>query len=310
MKGLAPHVQGHLAMLAFSALVAGSFSLGSRVANQIDPAALTQARFLLAALGMGALALLGPGFRRSYVRAPWRWALLGGIYAIYFVLMLEGLKTASSVATAAVFTLSPLLSAGFGWLLLRQITTPRMALAIAVGASGALWVIFRADFATLLRFDIGRGEAVYFVGCIFHAALPAAMKLTNRGEPQLVATSLLLVGGFVALLPWGVGPVLATDWLALPPLVWVTLAYLALIASGATAFLLAWASQRLPGAKVMAYTYLVPTWVIGWELALGGDPPPALVLVGVGLTVLALVLLLKEEASGPALRGTDRQVKG
>lgn len=31
---------GHLAMLTFSALVAGSFSLGGQVANEIDPAAL------------------------------------------------------------------------------------------------------------------------------------------------------------------------------------------------------------------------------------------------------------------------------
>lgn len=310
MKPLASHVQGHLAMLGFSALVAGSFSLGSRVANQIDPAALTQVRFLVAVLGMGALALVGPGFRRAHLRAPWRWALLGGIYAIYFVLMLEGLKTASSVATAAVFTLSPVLSAGFGWLLLRQITTPRMALAIAVGAAGALWVIFRADLAALLRFEVGRGELIYFIGCIFHAALPAAMRLTSRGEPQLVATTLLLAGGFVALLPWGIGPVLATDWAALPPLVWGTLAYLALIASGATAFLLAWASHRLPGAKVMAYTYLVPTWVIGWELALGGSPPPALVLVGIGMTVLALILLLKDETVSPAPRGTGQPGTG
>lgn len=300
MKSLSLPAQGHLAMLAFSALVAGSFSLGARVANQIDPAALTLVRFALAVAGMAAVAQIGPGFRRAHLAAPWRWGLLGGIYAIYFVLMFEGLKTASSVSTAAVFTLSPLLSAGFGWLLLRQVTTPRMALALAVGAAGALWVIFRADLAAFLRFEVGRGEAIYFLGCIVHAALPAAMKLTNRGEPQLVATTLLLAGGFVTLLPWGIGPALHTDWSALGPLVWVTILYVAFIASGATAFLLAFASQRLPGAKVMAYTYLVPSWVIGWELALGGNPPPALVLGGIGLTILALLMLLKDESVRPA----------
>ena len=41
------------------------------------------------------------------------------------------------------------MAAGFGWLLLRQVTTPRMALALAIGACGALWVIFRADLAAL-----------------------------------------------------------------------------------------------------------------------------------------------------------------
>jgi len=48
-------------------------------------------------------------------------------------------------------------------------------------------------------------------------------------------------------------------------------------------------------SKVMAYTYLVPSWVALWEVALGHGAPPLLVLVGVVLTAVALVLLLKEE---------------
>jgi hypothetical protein len=52
--------------------------------------------------------------------------------------------------------------------------------------------------------------------------------------------------------------------------------------------------MRLPAAKVMAYTYLTPSWVLCWEAALGKPLPPVLILAGIALTVLALVLLLKE----------------
>jgi drug/metabolite transporter (DMT)-like permease len=52
--------------------------------------------------------------------------------------------------------------------------------------------------------------------------------------------------------------------------------------------------MRLPSSKVMAYTYLTPSWVLIWELALGQPLPPLLVLGGVMLTVAALVLLLKD----------------
>ena len=55
------------------------------------------------------------------------------------------------------------------------------------------------------------------------------------------------------------------------------------------------ATLRLPSGKVMAYTYLVPSWVIVWEIALGNDAPTSLVLGGVGLTVLALLMLLRDE---------------
>ena len=106
-----------------------------------------------------------------------------------------------------------------------------------------------------------------------------------------------MLAGFVLLCLWGWRDVLATDWTALPAIVWICLVYVAVAASSMTFVLLQFATLRLPSAKVMAYTYLVPSWVILWELALGRAAPPPTVLVGVALTVLALVLLLKDEAA-------------
>lgn len=286
---------GHLAMLAFSALVAGSFSLGVMVANDIDPAALNALRFGIAGVIVGALAALSGALRRAHARAPWRYLVLGGLLATYFVLMFEGLKTAPAVSAAAVFTLTPVMAAGFGWLLLRQITSARMALALAIGGAGAIWVIFRADLAALLAFNIGRGEAIYFWGCVAHAAYAPMVRKLNRGEPALAFTFGMLVAGFAILLAVGWGALAAIDWAALPARVWIALIYLAVFASAATFVLLQFASLRLPSAKVMAYTYLTPSFVILWEIALGRGAPPALVLIGVALTVVALLILLRPE---------------
>src|SRR6056297_138516 len=117
------HARGHLAMLAFSALVAGSFSLGSMTANHIDPAAFNAVRLLCGAVVVAALVQARGGFERWHFRAPWRYLVLGGLFGSYFVLMFEGLKTAPPVSTAAVFTLTPIMTAGFGYLLLRQVLT-------------------------------------------------------------------------------------------------------------------------------------------------------------------------------------------
>ena len=290
-----PQARGHLAMLLFSSLVAGSFSLGSLAANEIAPAALNALRFLLAAVVIGAAALATTGLPRTAWQAPWRYLVLGGLFATYFVLMFEGLKTAAPVSTAAVFTLTPLMSAGFGYLLLRQITTRRMALALAIGAIGALWVIFRADWAAFLRFRVGQGEIYYFWGCVAHAIYTPMVRKLNRGEPAVVFTFGMLIAGMVILTMYGWGDIRATDWAALPGIVWITVFYLAIFASAATFVLLQFATLNLPSAKVMAYTYLVPTWVICWEIALGHGAPTGLVLVGVALTVVALLLLLRNE---------------
>lgn len=297
---MSPAVRGHLAMLMFSALVAGSFSLGVMVANEVAPEALMAARFALAGAVIGALAAAGGKLRRSYFRAPWRFLVLGGLFAVYFVLMFYGLQTAEPVSAAAVFTLTPVMSGIFGWLLLRQKMTARMALALALGAAGAVWVIFRADFAALMAFRIGSGEMIYFWGCVAHAIYTPMVARLNRGEPAVAFTfGMLLAGGGILLL-WGWPDIRATDWGALPAVVWIGLVYLALFASAATFVLLQYATLHLPSAKVMAYTYLTPSWVILWEIALGRTAPPLMVLPGIALTVLALVMLLEGDA--PPLR--------
>ncbi len=302
MRRLSEPAKGHLAMLLFSALVAGSFSLGVMIANEIEPAALTTVRFVISGLLVGAVCLAGPGLRPAHFRAPWRYLLIGGIFAAYFVLMFEGLKTAAPVSASAVFTLTPVMSAAFAWLLLRQVTTPRMAAALAIGAMGALWVIFRADLSALLAFEVGRGEAVYFVGCIAHAVYPALIRLFNRGEPAVVFTFGMMTAAVGALVIYGWGDIRTTDWAGLRPLVWVVIGYLAVFASATTFVLLQYAALRLPSAKVMAYTYLTPSVVILWEMALGRGAPPVAVALGVGLSAVALLMLLRDEEARAASR--------
>lgn len=292
---MTPATQGHLAMLAFSALVAGSFSLGALAAPLISPAALTVARFALASATVGLAASLGPGLGQGTARAPWRYLILGGLLAAYFVLMFKGLQTAEAVPTAAVFTLTPVMAALFGWLLLRQRTSARTGLALGLGALGALWVVFRGDLQAALALQVGKGELIYFAGCIAHAIYAPMVRRLNRGESALAFTFGTLLAGFALLTLWGARDTLATDWRALPAIVWICLAYTAIAASAMTFVLLQFAALRLPAAKVMAYTYLVPAWVILWEMALGHPHPPLNVLGGLGLILAALALLLKDE---------------
>lgn len=297
---MTPDKQGHLAMLAFSALVAGSFALGAQAANEIDPAVMNAARFVIAAAVIGTVAVATTGLPRSAFRAPWRYAVLGGTFALYFVLMFEGLKTAAPVSASAVFTLTPVMTAGFGWLILRQVTTPRMGLALAIGGLGALWVIFRADWSAFRAFEVGEGEQIFFVGCVAHAVFTPMVRKLNRGEPPVVFTFGVLVAGAVLLALYRWSEILATDWAALPAIVWVTLFYISICASSVTFVLLQFATLRLPSAKVMAYTYLTPSWVILWEKALNNDAPGLAILGGVALTVMALLLLLRDDG-GAAL---------
>ena len=284
-------------MLLFSALVAGSFSLGVRAANLIDPAAITVARFIIAAGVLAGIALLAPGRGRprALLESPWRYLLLGAAFAGYFVLMFEGLKTAPAVAASAVFTLTPIMAAGFGWWLLRQRMTGHLALALVLGGVGALWVIFRGDPAALMRLEIGRGEAIYFIGCALHALYTPLVRRLNRGEGPLISSLGTLVAGGILTALWGWGALATTAWGQLPVIVWITIFYVAVFASAITTMLVQYAALRLPSAKVMAYTYLTPLWVIGLEAVLGQGLPGAILLPGIAAILGALALLLKSD---------------
>jgi drug/metabolite transporter (DMT)-like permease len=296
-------------MLAFSAVVAGSFSLGAMIANDVSPVAVTVVRFAMAGVVLGTLAhvITRRGFQRTDFQAGWRWLLLGALFAGYFILMFEGLKTASPLATGALFTLTPLITAGFGWVLLRQRLSPAVGVALAIGAVGAVWVIFRGDLRALLAFDLGRGEAVYFLAVVLHAVFTPLLRKLNRGEPGLVVTALVMGGGLAAMLAFGGTDVWRTDWASLPARVWVVIAYLVVFTTALTVTLLQFANQRLPSAKVMAYTYLTPAWIIGWELALGNAGPGQAVLPGLALIIAALLVLLgKDEKGAPQGPGSSK----
>lgn len=282
-------------MLVFSAFIAGSFTLGALTAPHIAPVALNTVRFWIAAAILGGLAGGFGLLRREWFRAPWRQAVLGLLYIVYFVLMFEALRIAPPVSLSAMFTLTPLLAAGFGWWFLRQRMTSRMFLALLIGAVGALWVIFDADWRAALTFQFGRGEVIYFVAVVAHAIYTPGVRALNRGEPALVFTFGVMLAAAIIATIGGVGAILETDWASLPPIVWVTIAYTAVFATAASVFLMQVASLRLPAAKVMAHTYLVPGWVVLWELAFGHSPPSLLILAGLGLSVVALILLLRDE---------------
>lgn len=283
-------VRGHLAMLLFAALISISFSLGSYAAPHIDPAALTAVRFIIATLIVGVAIL--PIAKLRHFKSPWRFMVVGGMLAGYFVLMFEALKHTDPVSTAAVFTLTPFMSAVFAYLLLRQVSTLIMIGAILLAALGAIWVIFRADLDAILGLRFGYGEKLFLIGCAMHALYTPLGRLLNRGEPLLVYTWASICGGLLVTGIYGAEAISQTNWFALPGIVWITMLYLGVFTTACTVYLIQFATLRLPSAKVMAYGFLVPVFVILWEGLIGHGWVALTVVPGVLAIVLGLLLLL------------------
>ena len=282
---------GHLAMLVFATLVAGSYSVGALAVPHIGPAAINAMRFLIGTSLMAIAAFVVLSGRVTLPRSPWRFGLLGLLMAVFFITMFVALGLTTPVATGAVFTLMPLMSAFFGWLFLGQVPRGLVWASLVFAGLGAVWVIFGGDLNAIRAFDIGRGELIFVVGCACHAAYAPLVKRFSRGEPLVLFTMWTLFATGVCIATYGAVEIARTDWMNLPAIVWLAIAYLAVFTTAGTTFLVQFAALRLPAAKVLAYTYLTPSFVIVFEGLLGHGWVNASVMAGALVTVLGLVVL-------------------
>ena len=169
-------------------------------------------------------------------------------------------------------------------------------------------MIFRGDPARLFALELGTGELVYLAACFLHALYTPLVRRLNRGEPVRVFTFGMMVAGTLVLALLAAPAALATEWAAIPGIVWIALAYLVVFATTGTFLIVQYATLRLPASKVMAYGYLVPSFVILWQGLSGLGWVEARVLLGALLTVGGLLVLLgpdpveEEAAPSPSLR--------
>ena len=289
-------IWGHGAMLLFSLCVSVSYILGAMVANDIEPGAITAARFLIGAIIMGALLFISKNLKREDFKKPWRFLILGLSIVLYFVLMFEALKTASSLSLAVVFTLTPFIALFFEYFLKKKVTL-KAFLAISLGAMGAIWIIFEGNLQNLITFRIGYGELLFFWGCVGHSLYAILIPILNKGENAASQTLGTLSAGFLLLILIFTNDIVETQWLSLSPLAWITIIYLAIIATAFTFFLIQFAAKRISASKVMAYTYAVPFWVALGEIIINSSFPDTNIIFGGFIIAFALLVLISDNTT-------------
>jgi drug/metabolite transporter (DMT)-like permease len=284
-------LKAHLAMLLFALLIAGSFSLGGLAATRVPGFAVNLVRYAVASGTMLGFGIWAFGLRPRFPAAPWRFLLLGGLMAVYMSTMFKALEFTSPVSTGAVFTLMPLLSAGFAWLFMRQVTRPGVLASLIIAAAGAIWVIFRGDIHAILAFDVGLGEMIFFVGVVCHAAYAPLLRKLNRGEQPFEFAFWAVAATFLWLFIPGLPAIRDVDLTSMPAIVWVAILYLAIVTTVITFLLLQFASMRLPAPKVLAYGYLTPSFIILLEGVIGHGWVHPSVAAGALVTACGLVVM-------------------
>ena len=281
----------HGLMLVASALVSTSFTVGKAIAAGLDPAILTLIRFILASLLFLPYIHRYYGIERPTFPALVRYSIISGALVAFFWLMFAALRTTTALNTSVIFTLVPGISGIYSAIILRERLGRYRLLALLFAMTGALWVIFQGDLEKLLRLQLGRGDLIFFYGCLFMAAYTPLVKLLHRGEPMAIMTFWVLVTGSFWLLMLGGSRLSGVDWQNVELLVWSGIVYLAIFCTIITFFLTQIATMNLGPTRVMAYSYLYPPMVLAIDWFLGHGLPPVRTILGVLLIVPAMIIV-------------------
>jgi len=282
----------HFSMLCYAILIGTSFPVGEAIAGGLDPAVLTFFRLVLAAAVLGLVLAVRRDFVRPDRSLILRSGMVGLLMSVFFVAMFEALRWTTALSTVALFTLVPLASSGFGYLINGQrINTVHLA-CLAFGAAGAMWIVFDGSLEKLLTLSLGRGELIFVVGGLAFSLYAPVIKRLHRGESPPVLAFWNLLTGAVLLGIYAVPALLETDIHAVHMKVWAGIVYLAVFSTAITFFLSTLGSLSLPAFKVMSYTYLTPAVVAIFAAIFYQQLPTLSVTVGI-LMVVSVTFLLQ-----------------
>ncbi|MDW7774599.1 MAG: DMT family transporter [Desulfobulbaceae bacterium] len=288
----------HLLMLAAATLVSTSFTVGKAIAPGMDPAILTLVRFILASLLFLPYIYRQYGLKFPSPAALARYSIISGALVAFFWLMFLSLRFTTALNTSVIFTLVPGISGIYSAIILRERLGRYRLIALLLAMIGAIWVIFEGDIQKLLQLQLGRGDLIFFYGCLFMAAYTPLVKLLHRGEPMAVMTFWVTVTGSFWLLILGGNRLFGVPWQSIEPLVWYGIVYLAIFCTIITFFLTQISTLSLGPTRVMAYSYLYPPLVIIIDRFLGHGLPPLRTIIGVLIIVPAMLIVQSGATNG------------
>jgi drug/metabolite transporter (DMT)-like permease len=271
-----------------------SFVATKAAVERISPVALIFAR---AALGTALLVGLLWARRRPWwpPRESWPSLALMGFVGVAFHQLLQAyaLTMTSAVSAGWLVGLTPVWSALFAAMHLRERLSLSRLAGLALGFAGALLVVTRGrlDLA-VLGFPSTRGDLLLLASTLNWALYSVIGHRVLKQLGALRATAAaMMVGGTILAVPFAAARAW-TDYARLDLFGWGAVLFLGLACSGLGYLFWYGALERVDATRVAALLYLEPLVTLAAAVALLGEPVGASTVIG-GLLLLAGVALVQ-----------------
>lgn len=290
------NIKTHFLVLLATLLVAGSFLVSEKLASTINSYSLTLLRFLGASFILFPFILYKARWRNKILPTMPRALLISVFYTAFFIGLFESLNTTSSLNTAAIFTLVPLITAIISGIIFKDKISTKHLLIYILGVIGTVWVVFGGDLNLLFSLSLKEGDYIFLIAIIFMSLYSIMMKLLYRNDEMIVLVFCTLLGGSF----WMAVVLLFSDiplqWSELNSESWLYMSYLIIGATLATVYLYQVTTISIGPSRVNSYIYLNPGLVAILLLIVNGITIPTIVIPGIVITLIATFALQIKKA--------------
>jgi len=271
----------HFLLMIYTLIVSLSFHVGHAITNDIHPVLLTFVRFALGAAVFSSFIFIKYDAKKPSISDISRYTLISLSMVGYFFAMFYALRFTSAVNTGLIIVTVPLFTTVFGMILLKEFPGAYKAGILLVTMIGSVWVIADGNINGLMSLRLNVGDLVFLAGCLSIGLYPVLTKLLAKGEPTPVLTFWTLATGAVVLGALSNKQIFEMNWLDAPARLYYGLAFIVVLSTVVTFFIIQYASRKIHVSKVTAYIYLIPVFVMIEDILLTGSFPVWTVWPGV-----------------------------
>lgn len=285
-----PDPYAHLAVLVATFVVATSFPVGQRIAPFLDPVLVVLLRFLISILVLSPFLFFTDMIKIPTGRRLLQFGAVGSAQAGFFILMFLALQHTSSLNTSVIYTLLPSLAAIVSFYLLHERLRALHLVLLPIGILATAWVIFEGSFEKMVGLDLNPGDLIFGAGLLLLALYSVLLKKFHLGGSPFDMVFWSMVCAIVPMALYSAALFGSVDFDHVPLDVYLWIVYLALM-TVFTNFVWAFGTPRLGPMKTMAYSYLIPSFVLFINWMTIDKLPPLIVLPGVLAGVFIMFIL-------------------
>lgn len=222
----------------------------------------------------------------------WRPGLLvGGLFALEFLLVGEGLRfTSASHMVVLLYTAPIFVALGLHWKLPAERLAPLQWLGVALAFGGIIIAFLDPGAPAGVLADILWGDFLALLAGIAWAATTVAVRLSRLArEPAAKTLFYQLVVGFVLLMLAAIA--LGQTGFRPTPLAWGSLLFQALIVSFASYLAWFWLLRHYLASRLGVFSFLTPLFGVAFGVWLLGEPLEASFLIGAMLVCSGIALV-------------------